>query len=213
MEKNGDVSLLVSVPVCSFRKGYAREYLETEELPPPSTIYGFLLSLVGEEDRDKYIGTHLAYAVINQPEKSVIIRTTWRMKIKSLPTGVGNNRSPDYQEILTGLQLGIWIRSGDLADKIIIAGKNPKIIDRYGGLCLGESRDLINDVNWNPLWAERKGYWVINDPKGDLPLPIWVDHVGSKNTVFGQFRLYQQQLELPPENDVRWIVIVNEKIL
>ena len=42
------IGLYVTVPVACFRKGLAREYLETEPLPPPSTCYGFLLSLVGE---------------------------------------------------------------------------------------------------------------------------------------------------------------------
>jgi CRISPR-associated Cas5-like protein len=50
---------------CSFRKGSAREYLETEEVPPPTTVYGFLLSLVGKEERLAYAGTGLAYAVLS----------------------------------------------------------------------------------------------------------------------------------------------------
>jgi CRISPR-associated protein Cas5t len=30
------------VPIACFRKGLAREYLETEPLPSPATCYGFL---------------------------------------------------------------------------------------------------------------------------------------------------------------------------
>ena len=45
------LGIYVSVPVACFRKGLAREYLETEPIPPPSTCYGFLLSLVGETSR------------------------------------------------------------------------------------------------------------------------------------------------------------------
>ena len=41
------LGVYVTVPVACFRKGLAREYLETEPLPPPATCYGFLLSLVG----------------------------------------------------------------------------------------------------------------------------------------------------------------------
>ncbi len=51
------IGVYVSVPVACFRKGFAREYLETEVLPPPATCYGFLLSLVGETER---IGTSVA---------------------------------------------------------------------------------------------------------------------------------------------------------
>ena len=39
------LGVYVSVPIACFRKGLAREYLETEPLPPPATCYGFLLSL------------------------------------------------------------------------------------------------------------------------------------------------------------------------
>ena len=207
MAKNGDVSLLVNIPFCSFRKGYAREYLESEEFPPPSTVYGFLLSLVGEEDRYKYIGTYLALAFLKKPEKSIILRTTWRMKNRTLPLGVGNNRSPDYQEILTGLTLVVWIGRGELAGRIKAVQTNPERVERYGGLSLGESRDLVNDILWFPKWSQERGDWLIRDPEGNLPLPIWVDHVGSKGTVWRQFRLEEGPLETPPENDDRWIPI------
>lgn len=209
MPEDKDISLLVTVPVCSFRKGYAREYLETEDIPPPSTIYGFLLSLAGEEIRDKYLGTNIAYAILREPEKSVVIRTTWRMKIRTLPTGIGNNRSPDFQEILTGLQLAVWIQNGPLAERISIVRSAPWKIDRYGGLCLGESRDLVNDVQWFPKWTRDDALWVVPDPDGDLPLPIWVDHVGAKNTVWKQFCLSRKHLNSPGEHDPRWISIVN----
>ncbi|MCK5244362.1 MAG: type I-MYXAN CRISPR-associated protein Cas5/Cmx5/DevS [Desulfobacterales bacterium] len=210
MQKNAGVSLLVTVSVCSFRKGYAREYLETEQIPPPSTIYGFLLSLVGEEDRYKYVGTSIALAILRKPELSVVLRTTWRMKNKTLPAGVGNNRSPDYQEILTGLQIAIWVQSGPLADRVYFASKTPSQVDRYGGLSLGESRDLVNDIVWFPQWPHKEGYWLVHDPDGDMPLPVWVDHVGSKGTAWKQFSLQQQRLELPSAEDPRWLSIVSE---
>ena len=214
MAKNGDVSLLITIPVCSFRKGYAREYLESEDAPPPSTVYGFLLSMVGEEDRYKYMGTHIALAFLKKPEKSIIIRTTWRMKNKSLPLGVGNNRSPDYQEILTGLTLAVWVNKGELAERIKAVQTKSERVERYGGLSLGESRDLVNDILWFPKWPQERGYWLIRDSQGELPLPVWVDHVGSKGTVWRQFRMEEGILETPPENDDRWITIekTGEKI-
>ena len=58
------LGLCVSVPVACFRKGFAREYLETEMLPPPATCYGFLLSLVGETDRTRHIGCRIAPVLI-----------------------------------------------------------------------------------------------------------------------------------------------------
>jgi len=205
-----DLSLLLTVPICSFRKGYAREYFETESIPPPSTIYGFLLSMVGEENRYDYIGSQIAYALLIKPQLSVLLRTVWRLKEKS-PLGIGSNRRPDYQEVLTGLKLGVWIKAGDLSERLITAGRNPEKITRYGGLSLGESRDLVNDIKWSPDWPQEEAQWLISDPEGTLPLPIWVDHVGSKDTIWSQFSLKPGKLETPPENDPRWICITSQK--
>ena len=99
------LGVYVTVPVACFRKGLAREYLETEPLPPSSTCYGFLLSLVGETDRYRHIGCRIAPALIGRPEKSTILRTVWRTKSKKLRMGDGNNRTPAQQELLTGVQL------------------------------------------------------------------------------------------------------------
>ena len=209
MNSKEGTSLYISIPVCSFRKGYAREYLESEEVPPPSTVYGFLLSLVGEEDRYKYIGTELAYAILNRPELSVVMRTAWRIKNKKTPPGVGQNRRPDYQEILTGLEMAVWLVPGELAERVMEAGTSPQDINRFGGLSLGESRDLINDIIWNPTWQQKTGQWLTEDPEGELALPVWVDHVGSKNTIWRQFSLKESKLEFPGANDPRWIKIDN----
>jgi len=200
------VSLLITVPVCSFRKGYAREYLETELIPPPSTIYGFLLALIGETDRYVYNHSYIAYAITSMPELSTLIRTTWRIKKKKEPQGQKENRSPDYQQILSQLELVIWIREGPLADKVQ-AGKDFSTINRFGGLSLGESKDLVNDVIWFPKIDQLKGHWVLPQPNGNLSLPIWVDHVGSKDTIWQQFQLHYDHLEPLSFNDHRWIDI------
>jgi len=204
------VSLLVAVPICSFKKGHAREYLETEVVPPPSTVYGFLLSLVGEEDRHRYLGTRIAYALLSRPRVSVILRTVWRIKNKKLPLGIGNNRRPDYQEILTQLQLGIWVERCPLATKLENAALHPRSIERFGGLSFGESHDLVNDIQWFPEWGAYHGDWILGDPKGILTLPVWVDHIGSKGTVLRQFSLEAKPLLMPSSEAPMWIRITNE---
>ncbi len=201
------VSLRVTAPICSFRKGYARDYLETEPFPPPSTVYGFLLSLVGEEARHRYVGTRLALASLMEPELSVVLRTKWRVKDKKVAPGRGTNRVPDHQELLTGVDLGIWVAAGELADRLVAAGKDPAGVRRFGGLSLGESRDLINDVLWMSAWQQQSCSWLVRDPEGDLPLPVWVDHVGSKGTVWEQCRLVEGKAETPAENAPQWITI------
>ena len=65
------LGVYVTVPVACFRKGLAREYLETEPLPPPATCYGFLLALVGETDRRAYVGARVAPVLLSKPPTSV----------------------------------------------------------------------------------------------------------------------------------------------
>ena len=45
------VGVYICAPVASFRVPRAREYFETFPCPPPSTVYGMLLSMVGEVNR------------------------------------------------------------------------------------------------------------------------------------------------------------------
>ncbi|MBI5446267.1 MAG: type I-MYXAN CRISPR-associated protein Cas5/Cmx5/DevS [Deltaproteobacteria bacterium] len=214
MSQSDALCLRVTAPICSFRKGYAREYLETEEVPPPSTVYGFLLSLVGEEDRRAYLGTKLAYALLAKPEVSTVLRTVWRvkeLKVKKTglpqPPGVGTNRRPDFQEILSGLDLAIWVRDGALASRLRQSAASPGDVRRFGGLSLGESRDLVNDIWWYPAVTGLECRWLTPDAEGDLPLPVWVDHVGSKETVWRQFRLELGTAHAPTPSGSRWIVV------
>ncbi|KAF1083923.1 CRISPR-associated protein Cas5 [Sporotomaculum syntrophicum] len=203
------ISMRVSVPVCSFRMPYAREYLETERIPPPATIYGFILSLIGETDRNRYIGSRLAIAVTRKPDVSRILRTVWRVKDKNIPPGLGNNRRPDYQELLTGLEIAVWIARGALMDQLMLLNQNPAFMHRFGGLSLGESHDLVDEVEFMPPWAGNEmGTWLIKDARGHYPLPVWVDHVGSRGTKWEQFRLEYLQLHNPSLNDPCWITIV-----
>src|SRR5580698_3203169 len=110
------IGVYVTVPVACFRKGLAREYLETEPLPPPATCYGFLLSLVGETDRRRHIGCRVAPVLLNKPQMSVVLRTVWR--VKKTPLGSPGNTRPDYQQLLMGpsasdpfISLLIWLDS------------------------------------------------------------------------------------------------------
>src|SRR5919202_7012 len=101
------LGLHVSVPIACFRKGLAREYLETELLPPPATCYGFLLSLVGEGRRRRHVGSRVAPVLLNEPELSVVLRTVWR--VKSEPLGAPGNTRPDYQQLLSPVELVLWL--------------------------------------------------------------------------------------------------------
>lgn len=193
--------LCVSVPIAGFRVAQAREYWETYPCPPPSTVYGMLLSLAGEPDRLVHKGAEIALALVSDPERSVVLRTLWRVKTKKEGPGQGSNKRPDFQELLSNIRLSVWLRKGSretrlpsLFDKVSGAIDNPKAVSRFGALSLGESTHLINEVRPCRNGDPKKGRMLLQDDRGDLSLPIWPDHVGSAGTRWGQFRLVEAAL-------------------
>lgn len=193
------IGLYISVPVASFRVPRAREYFETFPIPPPATVYGMLLSMIGELNRRVYEGTEIAIALLSEPEYSVVLRTLWRVKNKHSGLGLGENRRPDFQELLTDIRLAVWVRDEQpletsLTNRITNSVGNPSTVDRFGGLCLGESTHLVDEVKLLKDFPEGFLRFVLNDEEGDLSLPIWADHVGS-NTTWGQYSLRETELE------------------
>ena len=188
------IGLYVTVPVACFRRGLAREYLETEALPPPSTCYGFLLSLVGETRRARHIGCRVAPGLLGQPGQSVVLRTVWR--VKKMPLGSPGNTLPDYQQLLTGVEAVIWLDSSDelrengptLEERVAVGLQSPSAISRFGGLSLGESTHLVDEVCLidDPMRARLPSNGqpraFLLHPAGRMTLPVWVDHVGSAGT-------------------------------
>lgn len=199
------LGLYVTVPVACFRKGLAREFLETEPLPPPATCYGFLLALVGENDRHRHVGCRVAPILLNSPPISVVLRTVWR--VKKLPLGSSGNTRPDYQQLLTSVELAIWLDSTDevargasLEERVNRAVTQPRAITRCGGLSLGESTHLVDEVSILPgTKHDREGQAFLTSPRGRLTLPVWVDHVGSAGTRYVTGDLVKHQLLLPPD--------------
>src|SRR5438093_12071617 len=74
------VTLRVEVPYASFRKSFARSFAETYPLPPPATVYGMLLSLVGERFRKRHEGVQLAFAYKHVPRIATTLRKLSRFK-------------------------------------------------------------------------------------------------------------------------------------
>lgn len=193
------IGLYVSVPIACFRVPRAREYFESFPCPPPATIYGMLLSVVGEVRRRVHEGAEIAVATLSEPEYSTVLRTLWRVKDKGEGLGLGNNRRPDFQELLADVRLGVWVRRGaneanevSLAQRLQIAIDEPSSISRFGGLSLGESTHMVDEVL--EFKAQRNhGKVLVAATDGDLTLPIWVDHVGSK-TNWQQYKLVDTDL-------------------
>ncbi|MBD2211886.1 type I-MYXAN CRISPR-associated protein Cas5/Cmx5/DevS [Nostoc linckia FACHB-104] len=204
------ITLKVEVPIACFRESRAREYVKTYPVPPPSTVYGMLLSLVGEENRYKHCGVNLAIALLSNPEKSVVMRKFRRFKHKDIQHP--SNAKPDYQELLTNIEFFVWVTKGTdkakptLAERLQQAFANPTSINRFGGLCLGESRDLVNAVTLSPQKKDEELLrWLVQDEDGLITLPYWVDHVGSRGTRWLHYILQDSQLWQPPE--LSWTVI------
>lgn len=227
------VALFVSVPVASFRVPRAREYFETLPCPPPSTVYGMLLSLVGETNRHAHEGAELAIALVSQPDYSVVLRTMWRVKNTGKIPGLGDqtygpgqnpedfgakdnrggNRRPDFQELLTNVKALVWVRQGaaetaatSLAARVHEAITQPQSVSRFGGLSLGESTHLVDELRLAREDDVSAGRALLNDEAGELSLPVWPDHVGSRKTSWRQFSLHETVIGLTPD-ERSWVPI------
>jgi len=208
-----NVALFVSVPVASFRVPRAREYFETLPCPPPSTVYGMLLSLVGETNRHAHEGAELAIALLSQPEYSVVLRTLWRVKSRKHGPGLGKNKRPDFQELLTHIKLAVWLKKGKnedapvcLADRVRQVLAAPRTAIRFGGLSLGESTHLVDDLRQLREEDGCHGTVLFQSDEGDLSLPIWADHVGSRKTRWRQFTLRDVRIDSVP-GEKSWVAI------
>lgn len=202
------LGLRVEAPMVSLRNPYAREYAETFRVPPPSTVYGMLLSMVGEERRLRHAGVRLAIAVLDpEPTVSTVLRTVWRVKDLKAGPGVGENRRMDFQQLLVDLRFAVWVDSDaeseanhTLAERLQTALTRPNEVTRFGGLSLGESRDMV-DVVALLRDVEVEATWLIPDAQGRLSLPIWPDHVAGGGTRWGSFRSERRRLERPPPSE------------
>jgi len=207
------LALYVSIPVAAFRSPHAREYLETLPCPPPATVYGMLLSLVGEGDRWSHVGAEVALAMLSEPATSTVIRTSWRLKTDA-PPGTGPNKKPDYQELLADVRLAVWVRPGaaetasrSLAERVTAVVDRLEFPDRYGALALGESTHLVDELRRLHSSDGDRGRVLVRDERGNLALPVWVDHVGSLGTRWGQFSLVEMSLREAPPTDA-WTATV-----
>lgn len=184
-------TLYIDCPCTSFPRSFARDYKETYLYPPPSTIYGFLLSLVGESDLTVHLGAKLAIGIIgDKPVISRILRKQRHHKFSKTHMGTyppSKYSKPNFQELLTDVKLVIKLDSSDelakikLDEKVAIAITSPEQITRFGGLSLGESWALINGIR---PYREADGEinWLVKDCRGLISLPVWINRQNQRGT-------------------------------
>jgi CRISPR-associated protein Cas5t len=172
-----------------------------------------LLAAVGEPNRLYHEGAEVALALLSVPELSVVVRTLWRAKDRNRAPGIGENRRPDFQELLSNVRLAIWIRTGaaegarpSLSDRVAAALTRPSGINRFGGLSLGESTHLIDELRALGPADHGEGRLLLADIEGDLALPVWSDHVGAAGTRWGQYRLIPGMVSTEPDERA-WTIV------
>jgi CRISPR-associated protein Cas5t len=191
------MQLYLECPCTSFPRSFARDFKETYRYPPPSTVYGMLLSLVGEVDMLAHLGVNLAIGIIGDPPPiSRIIRKQRHHKfgIKHLGTYPTSQFSkPNHHELLTDVRFVVQIDSSQesatvkLVDRVAIALSSPEQITRFGGLSIGESWAMVNGVR---TYREGDGAirWLTQDTRGLIGLPIWINRETTQGT-FARFSL------------------------
>ena len=164
---------------------------------------------MGETDRQKHVGCRVTPVLLNDPPTSVVLRNVWR--VKKTPLGSPGNTRPDYQQLLTNVELTIWLDSTEemntnLEDRVLRVFDNPRLLTRFGGLSLGESTHLVDEVSLlekiPSRLNDRTGRAFLIAERGRLSLPVWVDHVGSSGTQYATGNLVERPAIQPPEIDL-----------
>jgi CRISPR-associated protein Cas5t len=190
--------LYLDCPCTSFPRSFARDFKETYRYPPPSTVYGLLLSLVGEVNMQAHAGVKVAIGIIgDDPPISRIVRKQRHHKfgVKHLGTYPTSQFSkPNHHELLTDVQIALNVDSSEetatvkLEERLEIVLSTPGQITRFGGLSLGESWAMVNGVRaYRPTDGEIR--WLTRDPRGLIGLPVWI----NRETTQGTFQRFSVQ--------------------
>ena len=212
--------LRVDVPMTGLRPMWAREYQETYPAPPPSTIYGMLLSLIGveREHKDRHAGLRIAIAMAENTQDSFwqrrengrVFRKFRRVAQTKKNADPMADRRPDYQELLLGLEFWLWI--DDSQARRPLCGEIRKALDpekrceivRHGALCLGESSHMVNEVKKDR--PRGRGRFVAPHEKGFLSMPVWSDYKENRPTLLNFEIREPEELDDDPPPDC-WITV------
>jgi len=107
--------------------------------------------------------------------------------------------------LLTGVHLAVWLESSGevgpgptLEERVAEALEHPERVRRFGGLSLGESTHLVDEVKRLSTGEVGPARAYLLAAEGRLSLPVWVDHVGSAGTRFAVGDLEEIDPSLAP---------------
>lgn len=175
-------------PYASFRNMYTLNNIyETHEIAPPSTCYGFLLSLVGEYNKLKHEGVRLSTGLFSKPAVNTVLQFVRRLKEKDY-----NNKSnsiPTWTQFLTDYHGVIFIDSSDeqggqsLEDRVQRAISDPNSTGRKFPLVIGDNTSIVDDVRVIEWEEGKRANVFLTRPRGTLTLTSWVDYKSNLNNV------------------------------
>ena len=110
-------------------------------------------------------------------------------------------RGTDAPPNSSRLRGGASEESPSLAERVEQAISQPETLKRYGGLALGESTHLIDELRLLRPTDGARGRFLVQDDVGPLTLPVWPDHVGSADTNWLQCRLEERSVLGGPSQD------------
>lgn len=208
------IIIQITAPIASNRKAYANNYGESYSYISPITVYGFLLSLVGEHNIKAHENVQLAFAYKNKPEKSRLIKKQTKIKLGILGKAFSKKDSrdvegltPDYIEKLSDVNMICSIDSSreigtkKLEERVVEAIKHPENIFRsVGVLSLGTSDDLIDDLYLLDSILGEKLLKLVPNKRGKFEMPIWLNHLYGIGNKFQRY-LVKETTEGFLEND------------
>ena len=82
----------------------------------------------------------------------------------------------------------------------------PHTVACFGGLSLGESTHLVDELRLAREGEVFSGKALLQDDTGELSLPVWPVHVGSRKTSWRQFTLQDTVMGDTPGKEA-WVTI------
>ncbi|MCS7317608.1 MAG: hypothetical protein NZZ41_04770 [Candidatus Dojkabacteria bacterium] len=147
--------LTLEIPTATWRKPGSTLFIESvKPIPNLSTCYGFLLSLIGEENPLIHRGAALTVGVIKAGRSNIILTKRHKYKDPNENFGEGRNISLCQKEILLGNELFLVLDHGKQDVSFSLETKVRKLAEnnwegshRFGSLYLGESTNIVNSVD------------------------------------------------------------------